>query len=110
MSKCCNCCNPYFLGCFSHCGDIKFPTTASISGLHLLYAIFNGTVFIVDAKNFAIGDDLIFSLQNLAENYYFESVYILDPNDSKVSITIDDTPYNCFSFKTQFINNVTDTN
>lgn len=110
MSKCCECCNPYYLGCFAHCGDIKFPAIATISGLYLLYAHFNGTLVLVDAKNLGIGDEIVFSLQNIAENYSFQSVYIEAPDGTIVSVTVEDTEYNCFSFKTQIVINVSDNN
>lgn len=96
----CNCCCTHTLKYCNQdiCDEIDFDIKAQVDGTHKLITYFLGKKVTI-LKDFSIGDNLIFPLSGLNENYEY-TVELFDPNNAKVLIRKDDTDYDCFNFST----------
>lgn len=102
--SCCN--NTYQLGCFNHCSAISFGTatgTATLTGI-FSFAGINTAVNVP----IVTGQPYIISLTSLNENTDF-SLRLFNNDGSVHSITMGDTSYDCFGFKTMVVYNSTST-
>jgi len=98
---CCNCCeNTLNLGCINSC-DASFDTgiIATIEGIWILELNFSN-VAIYYSFDAAMFDIVIFTLENLNENYTYTG-QIIDPKGNVVKIKVDGIEYDCIEFSTK---------
>ena len=99
--SCCNCCeNTLILGCINSCDAVlNTDIIATIAGVWILELNFsNVTIYYsFDANMF---DTVIFTLENLNENYTYTG-QIIDPNGNVVKLFIDGIEYDCIEFSTK---------
>lgn len=80
------------------CGEIDFDIVAIDPGVYVLVTEYLG-VQITIAKTFAAGEQIVFPLSLLNENYEY-TVNLFEPGGSQVVISKDSVDYDCFKFKT----------
>lgn len=97
--NCACCCTNTLSFCTQNvCGEIDFDIKAQVAGVHKLVTEFLG-VQITIRKIFAIGDNLIFPLNLLNENFEY-TVNLYDPDGTQIIIAKGGIDYDCFKFKT----------
>jgi hypothetical protein len=88
--SCCNCCeNTLNLGCLNAC-DAVYNTGIVVSVYY--------SIKVLD------GETVIFTLNNLNENYTYTG-QIIDPFGEIVNIEVDGIEYDCIEFSTKIIIN-----
>lgn len=101
MNNCGCCCKNTLNFCDQDvCGSgIDFDITAQMSGEHILHLTFLGVISFKIAKTFGAGDEIIFPIDTLNEDYQYTSE-LFDPNGDKIVISKNGIDYDCFRFKT----------
>lgn len=104
---CCNCCeNTLNLGCLNAC-DAVYNTGIVVdaigAGTWVLELTF-GSVTIYYSTNVLDGETVIFTLNNLNENYTYQG-QIISPAGFVVKIEINGIEYDCIEFSTKIIIN-----
>ena len=105
MSCCCT--NTLDLCKQNVCDSIDMGIGAAIPGTYKLVMYFLGMRISIE-KEFIVGQQIIFPLEGLNEEFEFISE-LYDPIGDKLTKIIDGVEYNCFKFKTvinQSINHV----
>lgn len=105
--SCCNCCKKTLnLGCRNPCNDIYHTgivANSSTVGVWILELTF-GSVSIYYSVDVLDGEEVVFTLTNLNENYTY-SGQIIDPNGEIINIEVDGVIYDCIEFSTKIIIN-----
>lgn len=83
---------------FPFCNSVEFQTEAAMPGVYKLKVDFLGNTLVIE-QEFGLGDQLIFPIDKLNENYEYTSE-IIDPLGDKVTITESPYEYDCFKFRT----------
>lgn len=98
---CCNCCEKTLnLGCINSCNaELNTGIIATIAGVWILELNFSN-VTIYYSFNAALFDIVIFTLENLNENYTYTG-QIIDPNGNVVKLSIDGIEHDCIEFSTK---------
>lgn len=97
----CQCCCTKTLNLCSAdiCGnEINFNILAQSSGVHKMVTDFLGMPITIE-KDFLAGDDVIFPIEGLNEDYEY-TVQLFDTSNDKIVIRKDEVDYDCFKFKT----------
>jgi len=100
---CCNCCeNTLNLGCINSC-DAVFDTNITVdpvgAGVWILQLSF-GSISIYYSANVVDGETVIFTLNNLNENYTYTG-QIISPAGFVVKVERDGIEYDCIEFSTK---------
>lgn len=99
MSNCLCCCTNTLNFCEQDiCGDFDLDIKAQIDGLHKLITSFLG-IRITLSKEFAVDEEIIFSLDGLNESYEY-TAELFDPEGTKIIIRKNLIDYDCFKFRT----------
>ena len=103
--SCCNCCvNTLDLGCLNAC-DAVYNTGIVVdaigAGVWVLQLSF-GSVIIYYSTNVLDGETVIFTLNNLNENYTYQG-QIISPAGIVVKILFEKIEYDCIEFSTKTI-------
>lgn len=93
---CCN--NTYDFGCKSYCSTLSF-SQAEFNGTLYVIATF-GNIKHVQQITVSAGDPIVIDLSHFNENADY-TFWIENTFGNKVSITIDEVQYDCFSVKTE---------
>lgn len=101
MNNCGCCCKNILNLCDQDvCGNgVDFGIAAQTSGEHTLHLTFLGVISFKVVKSFTAGDEVIFPVDTLNEDYQY-TTELFDPNGDKIVITKNGTDYDCFRFKT----------
>jgi hypothetical protein len=104
---CCNCCeNTLILGCINSCEavfDTGIIADALTEGVWVLQLTF-GSISIYYSIDVLDGETVIFTLENLNENYTYTG-QIIDPSGVIVNIEVNGIEYDCIEFSTKIIIN-----
>ena len=95
--KCC-CTNTLNLCEQNICDGIDLGIEAQIPGAHKLKLFFLGTMIILE-QEFSVSDQIIFSANDLNENFQF-TAELYDPIGNRINIHKGDIDYDCIRFKT----------
>ena len=100
---CCNCCeNTLNLGCINSC-DAVFDTNIIVdsvgAGVWILQLSF-GSISIYYSVNVVDGETVIFTLNNINENYTYTG-QIISPAGFVVKVERDGIEYDCIEFSTK---------
>jgi hypothetical protein len=100
---CCNCCeNTLILGCINSCNavfDTGIKADAITEGRWYLILTFGSIsiTYFIDVKD---GENVIFDMPNLNENYTYTG-QIISPSGEIVNIEKDGIEYDCIEFSTK---------
>jgi hypothetical protein len=104
---CCNCCeNTLNLGCLNAC-DAVYNTGIVVDALGVgtwILQLSFGSVIIYYSTTVNDGETVIFTLNNLNENYTYQG-QIISPAGIIVKIEVDKIEYDCIEFSTKIIIN-----
>lgn len=104
----CDCCckNVLNLCKIPVCGEVDFGITAQQDGTHQLVVNFLETEITVN-KSFSIGDQIVFDVSRLNEDYTFLS-QLFAPDGKQILIRKDNVDYDCISFQTVMAYSITE--
>lgn len=95
--KCC-CTNTLDLCDQNICDGVDIGIAAQVPGVHRLVTYVLEQMVVLEAE-FIFGEQIIFPLDNMMENYQF-TAELFDPIGTKILIRKGNVDYDCFRFKT----------